>query len=166
MHAQLGGQIAAKVYVWGPPTPVDALDAANALALPPELQPRFVVRWISPFGGAAEARSSAIAPAPASIGALTDPSARGGFAGNFTLVTGEGPDEALLVRSSAGITEVFELVAGRPPLAWRTESLRIVAAVTGAFAGERLARVALASADPRGGARGWSLVRRQLEPGG
>ncbi len=121
VHAQLGSEIAGKVYVWGPQTPVDALDAANAIALPPELQPRFVVRWSWPFGAAAEARSSAIAPAPASIGALMDPSTRGGLAGTFSILMGEGPDEALLVHANAGVTEVFELVAGRPPLAWRTE---------------------------------------------
>jgi hypothetical protein len=121
VHAQLGSETAAKVYVWGPQTPVDALDAASALALPPELQPRFVVRWSWPFGGLPEARSSAIAPAPASIGALMDPSTRSGLAVTFSILMGEGPDEALLVHANAGVTEVFELVAGRPPLAWRTE---------------------------------------------
>ena len=120
VRSALGREPAGRVYVWGSQA---AGDDDAFTALPPELAPHFAVRWTWPLGGAADARSSAIGPAPAALATMIDPSVRAGAGGSLVLLAGQGPDDALLVRASGGASEVFELVAGRPPLAWRTESL-------------------------------------------
>ncbi len=120
VRGALGREPAGRVYLWGSQAPVD--DATLA-ALPPELAPHFAVRWTWPFGGAADARASAPGPAPATLATMIDPAAGAGAGGSLALLAGQGPDDALLVRGSGGTSDVFELVAGRPPLAWRAESL-------------------------------------------
>lgn len=104
----------ARVYGWGPKG-VD-WDSANA---------RWQIRWLSPFAGWSESRTSSATSAPPLVTDAARAPVPGGYYPsyysyytNYTYVVGDDPSHALLLAKRSGKQElqVFALEADHPPL--------------------------------------------------